>query len=132
MFNVAPGRVGKIKITTVCLEHGKNDPNPSVHYEIRPIESFTGDKQVAEICKMLGRGELSQNVAQAAAWHLTDGLSWEELAKKDRVRLSNGYTEKFFAPQELSMAIRAVGEAQRRAQERQPSGSPGESSLSQN
>ncbi|MCH5375443.1 MAG: hypothetical protein JJ992_15845, partial [Planctomycetes bacterium] len=116
MFNVAPGKVGKIKVATVCLEHGKPDPNPRVAYEIRPIDSFTENAKVAEVCKMLGRGEVTQNIAQAAAWHLTDGLSWQELAFKDRVKLSNGYTEKYFAPQEIAMAMRVVGEAERRAE----------------
>ena len=132
MFNVAPGKVGKIKVPTVCLEHGKTDPSPRVTYEIRPIDSFTDNKQVAEVCKMLGRGEVSQNIAQAAAWHLTDGLSWDELARKDRVKLSNGYTEKYFAPQELVMAVRVVGEAERRAEKSDSSGSLKDDSLSRN
>jgi hypothetical protein len=64
---------------------------------------------------MLGHGQVSQNIAQAATWHLTDGMSWQELAHKDRVKLSNGYTEKYFAPQEIAMAMRVVSEAERRA-----------------
>ena len=119
-FNVAPDKVGKIKVTTVCLEHGKLDPNPRVPYEIRPIESFTQNQRVIEVCKMLGRGELAQNVAQAAAWHLGNGLSWEELAAKDRVKLSNGYTEKWFSSQELAVAIRASQEAVKRAGDKKP------------
>ena len=35
MFNVAPEKVGKFKVPTVCLEHGKHDPTPRVTYEIR-------------------------------------------------------------------------------------------------
>jgi len=131
MFNVAPGKVGKIKVPTVCLEHGKADPNPRIAYEIRPIEAFTDDKQVAEVCKMLGRREVSQNIAQAAAWHLTDGLSWQELASKDRVKLSNGYTEKYFAPQEIAMAMRVVSEAERRAEKSETNETEKYDSLSQ-
>ncbi len=117
MFNVAPDKVGKIRVPTVCLEHGKADPNPRVAYEIRPIESFTQDRRVAEVCKMLGRGEVTQNAAQAAAWHFTDGLTWEQLAAKDRVKLSNGYTEKYFSPQELAVAMRVTVEAAKRAED---------------
>lgn len=115
-FNVDPGKIGKIKVATVCLEHGKQDPNPRVPYELRPIETFTDNTQVVELCKMLGRGEVSQNTAQAAAWHLANGLSWDELAVKDRVRLSNGYTEKYFSPAELGVAVQAVTVAVRRAE----------------
>jgi hypothetical protein len=85
---------------------------------------------------MLGNGEVSQNTAQAAAWHFTDGLSWAELANKDRVRLSNGYTEKFFAPQEIGFAMRIATVATRRAEAAKPSESevdPGKlDSLSRN
>jgi hypothetical protein len=131
-FNVAPDKVGKIKVATVCLEHGKLDPNPRVAYEIRPIESFTQDQRVAEICKMLGRGEVSQNAAQAAAWHFTDGLSWEQLAAKDRVRLSNGYTEKFFSPQELAVAMRVTLEAAKRVEGNKSESTKTYDSLSRN
>lgn len=115
-FNVAPERVGKIKVATVCLEHGKDDPNPRTPYTIVPIDKFTDKPEVVELCKMLGRGEIPQSAAQAAAWHLTDGLSWAELAAKDRVRLMNGYFEKFFSPADLQVAVQAVGVAARRAE----------------
>ncbi|QDU97738.1 hypothetical protein [Lignipirellula cremea] len=125
-MNVAPDKVGKLKVPVVCLEHGKDDPNPRVEYQIVPIEEFTGSNEVIEVCKMLGRGEVTQNTAQAAAWHLTDGLSWQELARKDRVKLRNGYTEKYFQPQEIMFAVRIHQEAARRAQAN-PTVSPGES-----
>jgi hypothetical protein len=115
-FNVPADKVGKLQVACVCLEHGKKDPNPRIQYELKPIESFTDNGNVIELCKMLGRGEINQNSAQAAVWHVANGLSWQELAHKDRVRLSNGYTEKYFSPQQLGLAVRAAAEAQRRAE----------------
>ena len=47
-------------------------------------------------------------------------LSWEELAAKDRVKLSNGYTEKWFSSQELAVAIQASQEAVKRAGDKKP------------
>ena len=114
-FNVAPEKVGKMKVDFMCLEHGKKDPTARTPYKIVPITEFTQDQNVIELCKMLGRGEISQNIAQAAAWHFTDGLSWQQLASKNRVELSNGYTEKFFNNQELHIAFQATQEAARRA-----------------
>lgn len=81
---------------------------------------------------MLGRGEVPQNAAQAAAWHFTDGLSWEQLAAKDRVKLSNGYTEKYFSPQELAAAMRVTLEAARRAEGKKLETPRKHQSLSQN
>ena len=131
-FNVAPEKVGKFKVNTVCLEHGKKDPNPKVAYGIIPIEKFTKKKEVVEVCKMLGYGKLPQNVAQAAAWHMMDGLSWQELAAKDRVKLRNGYTEKWFSPQELHMAYRATAFASELARRATPEDPKKADSLSQN
>jgi len=116
MFNVAPDKVGKLNIPIVCLEHGKRDPNPRVAYGIIPIQSFTKNQKVVEVCKMLGYGQVPRNTAQAAVWHLESGLSWAELASKDKVRLSNGYFERYFSPQEIVLAMRVATEASRRAE----------------
>lgn len=127
MMNVAPDKVGKIKVNTVCLEHGKPDPKPTMAYTIRPITDLTTNPAVIEVCKMVGRHEIPQNAAQAAAWHLTDELSWQELALKDRVRFSNGYYEKFFTPAELHLATRILAVAAQRAAEAPRNTSPGDS-----
>jgi hypothetical protein len=130
-FNVAPEKVGKIKVPIVCLEHGKTDPNPRVAYELRPIDTFTKDQRVVEVCKMLGYNQVARNTAQAAVWHLANGLEWNELANKDRVRLSNGYTEKYFSQEEIVAAMRISQEASRRADENKPSEGEKYDSLSQ-
>ncbi|MEO8493474.1 MAG: hypothetical protein ABI614_00275 [Planctomycetota bacterium] len=116
-FNVAPQKVTKVKVPCVCLEHAKPDPTPRMKYKIVPIETLTKDPNVIEVCKMLGHGEIPQNAAQAAAWNLANGLSWQELAVKNRIELRTiGYSERYFAPQELALASRIAGEAAHRAQ----------------
>ncbi len=118
-FDVAPEKVGKIKVATLCLEHGKTDPNPNMKYTIVPIDKFTSDERVIELCKMLGAGEVPQNAAQAAAWHLSNKLTWRELAEKDRVHSQfTGYSEKFFSPNEIEFAMRIVSTAVTRAEQK--------------
>jgi len=104
VFNIAAGRKGRTKVFTVCLEHGKKDPNPRKKYKIIPLETFTKKPEVIETCRLLGNGQLSQKVAQATAWHFTDGLSWEQLAAKIKLRLRNGYTERYFSLGQVRMA----------------------------
>ncbi len=116
-FDVGPDRVGKFKVTTVCLEHGKEDPNPRVAYELRPISDFTDKAELVEVCEMLGRGELDQKSAQAAAWHLSDSLTWQELAAKVGAKHLNGSIELWFTPSQLQVAMQAVGVAHTRAAE---------------
>ncbi|MEA1951879.1 MAG: hypothetical protein U9N87_10870, partial [Planctomycetota bacterium] len=41
IFNIAPEKVGHMKLNTVCLEHGKPDPRPKAKYEIRPVEQVS-------------------------------------------------------------------------------------------
>jgi len=113
--NIEPGRVRKVKVTTVCLEHGKKDPNPRIKYDIVPIENFTRNAQVIELCRMLGSGKLDQMSAQAAAWHLTDKLSWQQLVQKIGATHLNGTSERYFHPNQVAMGMRYVQIAQQRA-----------------
>jgi hypothetical protein len=76
-------------------------------YEIRPIEEATNKPAVAEVCRMLGRGELDQRVAQVAAWHLNNDMSWEKLTNM-RFKYANGMTKPYFAPEEVRAAMKVV------------------------
>ena len=111
MMRVAPEKQHKLKVTTVCLEHGKPDPNPKMAYKMIPAEQFTKDARVLGICKMLGYGMVAQNTAQAAAWHLTDNMSWQQLASKNRVESKYTGNVPFFSPFEIRQASAVVAEA---------------------
>jgi hypothetical protein len=107
MFNIPPEKVGQFKVATVCLEHGKREPQPAMKYEIKPVEQFTEKATVKELCKMVGRGELNQRVAQAAAWHLSNDMSWDQLASK-KYKFATGMTKPYFSREEIQAAMRAV------------------------
>lgn len=108
MFRVAPGKTGKLPVNTVCLEHGKPDPNSRVKYRLVPLQQFNTDPRVEAVCRKLGSGEISQHTAQCAAWHITDNLSWEELAAKNRFESRYTGNIKFFSEAELSEAMSLV------------------------
>ena len=59
---------------------------------------------------------MDQSAAQAAAWHYSDNLSWEELANKVGVTHIHGPSEPYFNRQ-LQMGLRIAAEAARRARE---------------
>ena len=100
------------------MEHGKKDPTARVKYELKPIESFAKNDTSAEVLKMMAEGEIHRDVAQACAWHLEDGLSWRELASKNKVVSSfGGYSEKYFSLQQIAFAQQVCVEAKRRAEE---------------
>ncbi len=116
-FRVEPEKVGKIKIVTVCLEHGKKDPSPHVAYELIPAESYTKNQATIETLKMLGNGQIDQHSSQAAVWNIENDLSWQELSTKIGVKHLNGSTEPYFAGVHIERGMLIVNEAERRAKE---------------
>lgn len=113
MMRIPAEKEARLKVTTVCLEHGKKDPHPKVAYKMVPVEQVTQDSRVIEVCRMLGYNKLTQNVAQAAAWHLTDNLSWRELALKNRIESKYTGNVAWFHPQELHLAAMVVAHTNR-------------------
>ncbi len=120
-MRVPPERMKKLAVTMVCLEHGKPDPNPKMAYKMVPLEQFSDDPQIRVLCEALGYGQVTQNTAQAAAWHIMDDMSWQELAAKNRVESKYTGNIRWFSPIELQTAMAVVREAARIAEERQSS-----------
>jgi hypothetical protein len=116
-FDVPPEKTAKVRLETVCLEHGKKEPNPRVPYEIRPIDTFTSDANVQELCKLLGTGQISHRAAQAAAWHLANHMSWEQLMDK-RVHHLIGGDENYFTREEILAAMQITDRAMKAAEAR--------------
>ncbi|HEY2761593.1 MAG TPA: hypothetical protein VGI75_12640 [Pirellulales bacterium] len=111
-FNIPPEATERVKIPIVCLEHGKKDPNPQVPYEIKPLDTFTSDANVRQLLTMLGTGKLDQQAAQAAAWHFTNGMSWDELAnKKIHHTIGNRPDEPYFTPDQIRLAMQIASQA---------------------
>ena len=109
-FNVAPEKVGQIKVGLLCLEHGKKDPRPGVPYEIKPIEALTSNPAVHELLKQFANDKYNQRAAQAAAWHLNNKMSWQELAAKKIPHL-NRPAEPYFSQGEIEAAMRVAENA---------------------
>jgi hypothetical protein len=63
---------------------------------------------VIELCRLLGQGQVPQRAAQAAAWHLNNDISWQELANK-MIKHLTGNDEPYFTQDELRTAY-AVAE----------------------
>jgi hypothetical protein len=57
-------------------------------------------------------------VAQAAAWHITDGISWQVLAAKVIDHAGGTPDEPYFQQAELAAAVRLVQYAEQVAAER--------------
>ena len=104
MFSIAPEKVGQLKATTVCLEYGKPEPRPGSAYTIKPIEGYTTNAEVQELCALVGSNTLNHRVAQLAAWNLANGMTWEQLSKVE-YRFANGGGTPQFSTQEIQAAM---------------------------
>jgi hypothetical protein len=82
MFSVPPEQIAKLNVPVVCLDHGLRDPSSSKPYKMVPAEDHLDRPAVVELLKAFGRGELEHDAVQAAAWHLNNDLSWDQLASK--------------------------------------------------
>jgi hypothetical protein len=116
MFRVEADKTRKVSVATVCLEHGKHDPNPRMKYKIVRLSEVNDSPVVDELCKALANGKVSQNVAQAAAWHVANGLTWQELVQKPRVISQYTGVELYFSRYEVENAMRLVSLASQAAE----------------
>ena len=118
VFNIPPGRVGKVSVNTVCLEEGKPDPKSRIDYKVQPLADLNNDPKIFEMVRMLANDEIDQPAVQAAAWNVTDELSWQELLVKNRVELMDGSFERYFHPDHIRLAQQVVTVAAQRAEAR--------------
>ena len=115
IMNIPPEKIRKVDIHTICLEHGKKNPHKGLSYSIRPLEEVTDDAQVQQLVRMYAkRGPAHYKAFQAAAWHLTDELSWQQLAAKRRKRLGRESLP-YFQRRELLAAKKVIEEAIKKA-----------------
>ena len=119
MFNVPPEKVGQLRVATVCLEHGKGEPNERIPYEIKPLDKVTNRPAVVELCRALGTGQLNQRAAQAATWFLNNDISWQELSAKHYRYASGALGESYFKPQEIKVGMQLAAMAIKIADEKQ-------------
>jgi len=121
-FSIPPERSRTFRVPTVCLEYGKREPSSRMPYKLTRTETFSSDPKLAVVLESLGRGELPQKVAQAAAWHIANGLNWEKLAAEKIDHAGGTPDEPYFSQAELVAAHRVVAVATEPARRRQPTG----------
>jgi hypothetical protein len=87
-----------------------------VPYEIKPIDALTTNSAVHELLKQFANDRYPQRSAQAAAWHLNNGMSWQELAAKSIPHL-NRPAESYFTRAELQAGMAISEQAKSLAQQ---------------
>jgi hypothetical protein len=97
-----------VRVATVCLEYGKREPSPRIPYQLAALETFSEDPALAVLLEAFGRGEIPLKVAQAAAWNISSGLSWQRLAAEVIDRPGGVPDQQYFHKAELFAAQQVV------------------------
>lgn len=117
-FSIPPEKTVYVPYTSVCLEHGKVEPAPRMEYRMVPTEEMVKDPALQELLLLVATGRVNQQAGQAAAWHLADKMSWQELAAKSVKHLGGAPPTPYFNRAELQYASQLVGMAHERARNR--------------
>lgn len=115
-FSIPAGKRVSLPLTSVCLEHGKPEPGQTSDYALLPVDRYSTDPVLSELLPLVASGRASAEAAQAAAWHVSNGMSWDELKAKQRIRLGSG-SSPYFTEAQLEEAKRMVEYAARTAKE---------------
>lgn len=107
-FTVPAGKTVAVRAPTVCLDYGRREPTPRIPYRLVAIETVSQDPRLAVILGGLATGHVPQKVAQAAAWHLSSGRTWDQLAAEVIKRAGGDPDVPFFSAADLAAAQRAV------------------------
>ncbi len=117
-FSVPPERVVSLPFNSVCLEHGKPEPTPSSRYKLVPVEQVSQDPVLYELLTVVGTGKVDSQAAQAAAWHLTDKMSFQQLAAKAMTHLGGQAPTPYFSQAQLQGAQQLLALSTQKAEER--------------
>ena len=113
-FSIPPEKVVRLPVTSVCLEYGKPEPSVRMEYRIHPVESVSTDPILKELLNLVATGRINTNVAQAAAWNIANGKTWQQLSQMKFNRLARPDTPQF-SHAELAYAQQLVAVAKQRA-----------------
>ncbi len=117
-FSVPPEKTARIKIKSVCLEHGKKEPRAKMTYQIKPLEEFTSNVALQELVKgyASSKKKMDFQSVQAAVWHLSNEMSWKDLAQKKYDRIGRPDAP-YFTARQLQAAQALVSTAVAKAKE---------------
>lgn len=118
MYSVPAERVVSVQFNSVCLEHGKPEANSRSRYKLVPVSMVSQDPVLYELLTVVGTGKVDSQAAQAAAWHLTDKMSFNQLASKMSQHLGGQPPTPYFSQAQLQGAQQLLAFSTKRSEER--------------
>ena len=116
-FSIPAEKVVSLPFNSVCLEHGKPEPSGNSKYTLVPLSRVNTSPVLYQLLTRVGTGKVDPQAAQAAAWHITDKMSFEELAAKTEEHLGDINVTPYFTREQLLSAQQLLAQAESRAEE---------------
>ncbi len=123
LATIPPGQSILLNMKTVCLNYGRPEPMSRMTYQLIPTAAHSSDPVLAELLESYSE-RVDRDVMQAAAWHVANGLSWEQVNQLPDRRVP-GVGARLFNPRQVDAARQLVSSATTGAQTRpQPIATP--------
>lgn len=114
-FSVPPERIVAVKLNSVCLQHGRPEPTAASKYRLHPVSRVSKDPVLYELLASVGTGKADPQAAQAAAWSISDKMSWQQLANKSVEHLGGQPPTPYFTQEQLMAGQQLLAQATEKA-----------------
>ncbi len=122
LATIPAGKSIQLRLKSVCLNYGKDEPRSKLNYRLIPVEAHSSDPVLAELLESY-TDRVDQDVMQAAAWHVANGLSWERVRQLPDRRIP-GTSATLFSRKQVESARQLVAAAEEEAKSRPQSLTP--------
>lgn len=117
-FSVPAERIVAVKFNSVCLQHGRPDPTAANRYRLLPVSQVSTDPVLYELLATVGTATVDFQAAQAAAWTISDRMSWQQLAAKTVEHLGGQPSTPYFTHEQLVSAQQLLAQSVSRSTNR--------------
>ncbi|MBS0204901.1 MAG: hypothetical protein JSS49_18495, partial [Planctomycetes bacterium] len=115
-FSIPAEKTVQLGFSSVCLNYGRREPHAGMKYRLVKAEDATTDPMLQQLLESYSP-RTSREVQQAAAWHLANGLTWEQISQLMDQQVP-GSPIPLFNSQQLKSARELVAEVKKAAEQR--------------
>ncbi|MCH8830805.1 MAG: hypothetical protein IID45_14610 [Planctomycetes bacterium] len=106
-FSIPAERTVELRLKSVCLEHGKRPPRLKMTYHLRRLKAVVKDPVLRELLRSADFQKTGRKTLQAAVWHLSSRMSWQQLVSK-RQRHIGRRAQRYFTKTQIVNAKKLV------------------------
>lgn len=115
-FSIPPEKTVQLAFNSVCLNYGLREPHAGMKYKLAKAEAVTSDPALLQLLEDYSP-RTNRAVQQAAAWHLANGLTWDQIGQLAEQKLA-GDPILMFTPQQVQAAKALVEKSEKAAADR--------------